>query len=226
MKELQPDDARLTAYMLGELPPKEAKLIAGRLESHPELAIDMAKTQALGQLLCETYEKEGLSLHPVQRAVIQRVGRSQEAHNLRSVKRRWDWYRGVGISLAAAASIAIVLLILAKTPVKGRAEIVANDEELNMDVVLSPASLVQWGEAKFTGTAKGEPRELEQSSSEREKDVARQEFAKQIVSDPQRFFAAAELTARRQHLPEAESFVPLSENDYLSTRDQPLQEQW
>ena len=120
MKKLQPDDPRFTAYALGELPPKEAKLIAEREQSDPKVADEMAKTQALGKLLCEAYEREGLALHPVQRAVIRRVGQSQEALAMRSARRRGDWQRGVGIALAAAAAITVALIILAKTPVATR----------------------------------------------------------------------------------------------------------
>ena len=225
MKELQPDDPRLTAYMLGELPPREAEMIAERLQSNSDLALDVAKTQALGKLLCETYEKEGLSLHPVQRAAIRQVGQNQEAYKIRSVMRRSDVFRGIGLSLAAAASVTLVLLILAKTPVSSRTEGFATSaEELNMDVVLSPAALVQWGEAslaKLTSSPTQEEGKDGSAKTTEEREAARLEFTERITSDPQRFFAAAELTARRQHLPEAESFIPLSENDYLSSREQP-----
>lgn len=219
MKKLQSDDPRYTAYVLGELAPKEAKIISEKAESDPNLADEMAKTQALGKLLCEAYEREGLSLHPVQRAVIRRVGQSQEALAMRSARRRGDWYRGAGIALAAAATIAIALLVLAKTPTAESEQATVELEQLQMEVVLSPAALTDWGDSSFPADegAEGpgpEPKPREVSDAQRE-------FAQRVLNDPQRFFASAVHTARRQILPEAESFVPLHENEYLSTSDSP-----
>lgn len=214
----------MTAYVLGELPPKEAKIIAERLSSQPHLVDEMAKTQALGKLLCEAYEREGLSLHPVQRAVIRRVGQSQEALALRSVRRRGDFYRGTGIALAAAASIAIALVILSKTPVQSRTVAQAEVEELQMEVVLCPATLAQWG--KKDGVEAPSPLAEntlagEEAAQEREQKTPQEEFAARVIADPQRFFASAELTARRQILPTPDSFIPLLENGYLATSEQP-----
>lgn len=222
MKELQPDDPRYTAYILGELPPKEAKIIAEKVESDPVVAAELAKTQALGKLLCEAYEREGHSLHPVQRAVIRRVGQSQEALAMRSARRRGDWCRGAGIALAAAACITIGLFLLAKTPVDTPQQAAAEPEELRMEIVLSPAALANWG----GDSPPSQAREVASSEGNAAKDSpepsdARREFAQRILSDPQRFFASAELTARRQILPTPESFIPLQENEYLSTREQP-----
>ena len=223
MKKLQPDDPRFTAYVLGELPPKEAKLIAERGKADPVLADEMAKTQALGKLLCEAYEREGLTLHPVQRAVIRRVGQSQEALAMRSARRRGDWMRGAGIALAAAASITVVLFILAKTPVENSTQAAVEPEELQMEVVLSPAALTNWGEARAVTADPSENAEEQILDTVREQQVAkaRAEFSQRVLNDPQRFFASAMHTAQSQILPEAESFVPLQENGYLSTSDRP-----
>ncbi|MGJ8726297.1 MAG: VWA domain-containing protein [Roseibacillus sp.] len=221
MKKLQPDDPRLTAYVLGELPPKEAKLIADREKSDQGVADEMAKTQALGKLLCEAYEREGLSLHPVQRAVIRRVGQSQEALAMRSARRRGDWRRGAGIALAAAASITVVLFILAKTPVENSTQAVVEPEQLQMEVVLSPAALTNWGDKRVELADKNAEGETSVTIEKQQVSDARAEFAQRVLNDPQRFFASAEHTARRQILPEAESFVPLQENGYLLTSDRP-----
>ena len=221
MKKMQPDDPKTTAYVLGELPPKEAKLIAEREKADPALADEMAKTQALGKLLCETYEREGLSLHPVQRAVIRRVGQSQEVLTMRSARRRNDWQRGAGIALAAAASIALVLFILAKTPVKNSEQAAVEPEQLQMDVVLSTAAMTNWGEASNDlggGIAQSEDTD---TVKREEASEARAEFTQRVLNDPQRFFASAIRTAQSQILPEAESFIPLQENRYLSTSDRP-----
>lgn len=221
MKELQPDDPRYTAYVLDELSPKEGKIIAERAQADPSLTAEMAKTQALGRLLCEAYEREGLSLHPVQRAVIKRVGQSQEVMAMRSARRRNDWFRGVGIAAAAAAAVVAGLVILAKTPVTSSKALVSEPEQLQLDVVLSPATLASWGEKTtplVAADTNGEtPVDIEASKATR----AREEFTQRVLNDPQRFFASAERTARRHNLPEAASFIPLQENDYLSTSDRP-----
>lgn len=213
------NDPRYTAYILGELPPKEAKIISEQIEEEPELADEMAKTQALGKLLCETYEREGLSLLPVQRAVIRRVGQSQEAMAMRSARRRNDWFRGAGIALAAAAMVTFALFLLSKTPVSDGNPVVENEpEQLQMEVVLSPATLVEWGDAgELVQTTNAE----NSSAEEKEVSEARREFTERVLDDPQRFFASAEHTARRQLLPEAESFIPLQENEFMSSRKSP-----
>lgn len=219
MKELQPDDPRYTAYVLGELPPKEGRIIAEQLNADPQLADDLSKTQALGQLLCEAYEREGLSLHPVQRAVIKRVGQSQEVLAMRSARKRNDWFRGVSIATAAAAAIVIGLVVLAKTPVEEAPRLAAEPEQLQMDVVLSPAAFASWGEARSTDSASAASNSAEPSTELDTANKARREFAERILNDPQRFFASAEHTARQHNLPEPASFVPLNENGYLSTRE-------
>ena len=221
MKKLQPDDPRFTAYALGELPPKQAKVITEREKVDQGVADEMAKTQALGRLLCEAYEREGLSLHPVQRAVIRRVGQSQEALAMRSARQRGDWQRGVGIALAAAASITLVLFILAKTPVENLTQAAVEPEQLQMEVVLSPAALTNWGETGADLVAENGQSETPDTAEKQQAEKARAEFTQRVLNDPQRFFASAEHTARRQILPEAESFVPLHENGYLSTSDRP-----
>lgn len=230
MKKLQPDDPRLTAYALGELPPKEARVVARLAEENSSIAAEMMKTQALGRLLCETYEREGLSLHPMQRAVIRRVGQSQEVTTLASFKRRNEALRGSAIALAAAACIGLVLFLLSRTPIKTNSVVENEPEELLMEVVLSPASLVSWGPSRGLGADAGSGAEGSdgaqgggsRSSDEEQILAARQKFTNQVLNDPQRFFASAELTARRQSLPEPSSFVSLEENHYLSTLEQPV----
>lgn len=219
MKKLQPDDSRLTTFALGELPPKEARVVAKLADTDSSVAAEMAKTQALGRLLCEAYEREGLTLHPVQRAVIQRVGKSQEVTALKSFRRRNDAWRGVGIAFAAAACIGLVLVLLSKTPVSNQEVAATEPEELLMEVVLSPASLVQWGSEDSITERIAVTSEEEAGSEETER--SRRQLAEQVLEDPQRFFASAERTARRQSLPEPSSFVTLEENQYLSTVEQP-----
>ncbi len=221
MKNLQPDDPRYTAYVHGELPAKEAKIISAQAEEDPSIVDEMAKTQALGKLLCEAYEREGLALHPVQRAVIRRVGQSQEALAMRSARRRNDWFRGVGIALAAAAAVVFALYLFAKTPVDSApSNLVREPEQLQMEVILSPAALADWGQAS-NERAIAQKDATHSGVEEKEVSDARREFTERVLNDPQRFFASAEHTARRQILPEAESFVPLQENEYLSTRERP-----
>lgn len=227
MKDLQPDDHRYTAYVLGELPPKEAQIIAEKAADDQSLADEMAKTQALGKLLCEAYEREGLSLHPVQRAVIRRVGQSQEALAMRSARRRGDWFRGAGIALAAAAAIILALFILAKTPTSSSSQAKTEPEQLQMEVVLTPAAIANWGgetideNSKPELAASDEPTGAASDASSSEMAEARREFSKRVLSDPERFFDSAEHTARRQLLPEAKSFIPLHENAYLATSESP-----
>ena len=200
MKELQPDDPRYTAYVLGELSPKEGKIIAEKIEEDPSLKDEMSKTQALGKMLCEAYEREGLSLHPVQRAVIKRVGQNQDVIAMRSARRRNDWLRGAGIAVAAAAAVVIGLFILAKTPVENSGKIAIEPEQLQMDVVLSPAALTNWGGAEGKRLAVNPTSDSAVTVKVASQAKARQEFTQRVLNDPQRFFASAVHTLSLIHI--------------------------
>ncbi|MDP0490265.1 MAG: von Willebrand factor type A domain-containing protein [Verrucomicrobiota bacterium JB023] len=227
MKRLRPDDPRVTSYALGELQPREARIVEENLQNDPSLADEMTKTQALGRILCAAYEKQGLSLHPVQREVIRRVGRDRKVVALRSARRRNEWVRGGAITSAAVATVAFGLFLLHRMPVDQERMQSAEVEELQMDVVLSPAAVTEWGNEtiKPSDTATPQLAQLDQGNGQTDDDslreAARQEATDRILRDPQHFFASAELTARRHNLPSAESFVPLQENEYLSSSDAP-----
>jgi len=225
MKKLRPDDPRITDYALGELPSKEVLEVAEQIAERPELQEDLAKTQALGRLLCESFEREGLALHPVQREIIKRIGISQDELAVRAVKQRNQWIHGAAITLAAVACLSLVLFIMARTPVEDDEVVEAQNgpEQLQMSIVLSPAAITTWGQGEnelasvsSTSVTGQKPYEMKAAESSHE---AREQVVAQILEDPQQFFVSAEATARALHLPEAESFIPLQENDYLASTE-------
>ncbi len=221
MRELQPDDPRYTAYALGELTPKDQELITDRVQGDAELIEESVKTQALGRLLAETYETQNLPLHPVQRTVAKRVDQKAQIRALRNARRRKEWFWTVSVITTAAAAVIFALFVLSQTKVSSGPTSLADasPEQLQLEVVLGPAALVNWGGA-FDGGGSSETPSDRASAGDRDKsEVARKEFTERILNDPQRFFASAELTARQHHLPAAESFIPLQENDYLSSSE-------
>ncbi|MBK1835579.1 VWA domain-containing protein [Roseibacillus ishigakijimensis] len=225
MKELQPDDPRVTAYALDELSTEEASLLASQGPSDDFLRSERVKTQALGKLLSEAFEREGQVAVPAPARIETFPAETGSAPVtiLRSARGQEAWLRGVGLSFAVAASIALVLVLLARTPVGQTLQARLEPEELQMEVVLTPAALASWGSSQAQPAVPPASREPAADPAEPEPLIseAQREFAQQILNDPQRFFASAERTARRQYLPPADSFAPLHENGYLSTRESP-----
>ena len=96
---VHPDDPRLTAYLLGELPADEAAAVARALAAEPALRSALEELADIRRVLTESLAPGSHSLLPGQRAAIRRAARH---------KSRQPWL----MALAAAASITLAALIL------------------------------------------------------------------------------------------------------------------
>lgn len=108
--KLEPDDPRLTAHILGELPPGEAREIERAIAADPALGLAAAEVQAFERLLSSTLAGKSDTLSPRQRGTILTRARTIDsgAPALRPRRRITPWLA----PLAAAAAILITIQFL------------------------------------------------------------------------------------------------------------------
>ena len=111
-----PEDPRLTAYLLGELPEEEAREIQLAAAADPLLRATLDRTEQAQAYLLEAFGEKQDSLLPRQRDRIRRAARESARKGaivpLASHRRTWSWKTG----LAAAAAVAVGIFILTKLP--------------------------------------------------------------------------------------------------------------
>lgn len=111
--KLHPEDPRLTAFLLGELPAEEATAVERAIADDPALQATMREMETLKTLLTETLAPNAIQLLPQQRENIRTAVRAQKNH-LRSLpSASWKLW---GIPLAAAAVITLCIVIFSAKP--------------------------------------------------------------------------------------------------------------
>ena len=115
--KLHQEDPRLTAYILGELAPAEAKAVEHAVAGDPALRLVLAEAEKTQSQLCELLGGGADELLPRQRESIRRAakeaarkGKVERLHSHRQARKIWL------IPLAAAALIASGIFILTKIP--------------------------------------------------------------------------------------------------------------
>ncbi len=139
-----PEDPRLTAYLLGELPPEEAAAVQRAAAADPAIGLALRELEPTLRLLTNTLSPESATLLPHQREHILRSARNadQSGHitPLPSQRRRW---KSILIPLAAAALIVLAVMVLVRLPA-GRPHNAGKPaqttpEALPLEVALLPA---------------------------------------------------------------------------------------
>lgn len=98
MLPLHPDDPRLTAYLLGELPADDTAAVAQALAEDPALGAALEELAEAQRMLTDTLAPGPHHLRPAQRAAIRRAARPR-------VRQPWL------MPLAAAAAITLAVLV-------------------------------------------------------------------------------------------------------------------
>ncbi|WP_035604906.1 von Willebrand factor type A domain-containing protein [Haloferula sp. BvORR071] len=101
---LPPDDPRLSAWVLGELPPDEAEAVGRAVESDPELRAQAEELRGMSEFLSASLAAASLQAH--QREAVRRAGRTTEParNNLvefpvaKPQKRRLPWPLILGVA--------------------------------------------------------------------------------------------------------------------------------
>lgn len=114
---MSPDDPRLTAHLLGELPPEESAAVVRAAAADPAVRIALRELEAVQRLLTNTLAESSHALHPHQRGAVLRAARQADLPAsptpLPSHRRSW---KTTLIPLAAAAVIGLAVLILSQLP--------------------------------------------------------------------------------------------------------------
>jgi hypothetical protein len=106
--KLHPEDPRLTAFLLGELPAEEAAAVERAIADDPALLEAMRGMESIKILLTETLDPGSIRLLPQQRETIRAAVREQEKILRPFPSASWKRW---GIPLAAAATITLGIII-------------------------------------------------------------------------------------------------------------------
>ncbi len=156
MMKLTPDDPRLSAYLLGELPPAEAAAIERAVAADPALRLVLDELKSMTSFLQATLSNEPAGLRPDQREAIRRAGREADAAGkvieLASARRgRNPWIAALG---AAAAVIVAVGLAAKLTGPGGRLGKAGTAPTISDEIALLPMP-VPGAESGSSGAAGG-----------------------------------------------------------------------
>jgi hypothetical protein len=115
--KLQPDDPRLSAYLLGELPADEAAAVERAVAADPALGLAMRELESVQRLLTNTLSPGAATLLPMQRENILRAARhADESGKIVLLSSRRSLVKTLLIPLAAAAMITLAVFILLQLP--------------------------------------------------------------------------------------------------------------
>ncbi len=154
--KLTPDDPRLSAWLLGELPPAEAAAVERAVAADPALRLVLDELKGVTSLLEATLSSAPAGLRHDQREAIRRAGREADAAgkviDLASARRgRNPWVAALG---AAAAVIVAVGLTAKLTGPGGRLGKAGTAPALSDEIALLPMP-VPGAESGNSGAAGG-----------------------------------------------------------------------
>jgi len=142
--KLHPEDPRLTAYLLGELPTADAMAVERAIAADPALQIAMRELESIQILLTDTLSAQPQTLLPRQRNQILIAARQAEHSDepIRLLSHKAS-FKPMLIPLAAAAIIAlgIYVLVLIPSPQSNGNKVVKDktSDEIPMEIALLPA---------------------------------------------------------------------------------------
>jgi len=160
--KLEPDDPRLTAYVLGECPPDEAAEIARAIAADPALGIAAREIESIERLLSSTLSDGSRKLSPRQRGTILAAAREVDVAPVTQLPVR----RSAGITswlapLAAAALIVLGFYLFVPDAGMDDASTVANTHPSAIPVSMLPSpGPVDTSQAR-TGSPAAKPDTLE-----------------------------------------------------------------
>ena len=117
MKRIHPEDPRITAHALGELPNGEAAELEQGALHNPAVQEALDEARQLARLLGEVLGEKELVLGEDRREAIRRAGRQPEVHELASASPYRRWGRVASVMAAAAVLLVGGVWMLQKIPV-------------------------------------------------------------------------------------------------------------
>ena len=185
---LTPDDPRLTAYLLGELPPAEAAAVERAIAADPALQLAFGDVKKVASFLEGSLSTATPALRPAQREAVLRAGRHADAEGrvveLPSARQTWrPWLATAG----AAAAVVLALTIAAKLAGPTNRVTSVDDGASQISLLPMPGPHTS-GEAAVAGGGSGAKVELAQQQ--------------QLRSDPASFLDNVSRQLRRDPLPD------------------------
>lgn len=115
--QLHPEDPRLTAFLLGELPADEAAAIERAIAADPALALSLKELENVQKLLSNTLAPDTACLLPRQRDAILRAARhADEGGKIVPLPSQRRSAKSILIPLAAAALITLAVFLILRLP--------------------------------------------------------------------------------------------------------------
>jgi anti-sigma factor RsiW len=146
--KLHPDDPRLTAYLLGELPADESAAVARAAAADPAIGLALRELESVQRLLTNTLAPATSALLPHQRDTVIRMARhadlADKVVQLASQRRSWKSFL---VPLAVAAVIALATFLLLNSPATDPGKLVQQPEppkpenwdQIPLEIALLPA---------------------------------------------------------------------------------------
>lgn len=114
---IQPEDPRLSAFLLGELPADEAAAIERAVAADPALALSLKELESVQKLLSNTLAPDTACLLPRQREAILRAARhADEGGKIVPLPSQRRSAKSILIPLAAAAMITLAVFLILRLP--------------------------------------------------------------------------------------------------------------
>ena len=229
MKRMQPDDPRITDYVLGELPGHERQEMLRAEKENPAVREALESSRALAELIRAGLKNENLELGESRREAIRRAGRSTGPGSMSVLRpRRRDWLRPVAVTAAAAVLVACVLWVLQQIPVidtemaqeEGGTE---HRETVRNQILLGPRPQPARSIAGNTPRPHAPGRELHVRLPEIPADLVDEEhlsLGELRQADPEAFSAAVRSAARHAKPAELSRLPVLQDNPFISTIDE------
>jgi hypothetical protein len=218
--QLHPEDPRLTAFLLGELPADEAAAIERAVAADPALALSLKELENIQRILSNTLAPDTACLLPRQRDAILRAARhADEGGKIVPLPSQRRSAKSILIPLAAAALITLAVFLILRLPAGSPQS--ANKpptnpetpEVLPLEIALLPAP----GPVD-SGSAPSDARPT--AASDLAKSAAAHSTA--LREDSEAFLSKVADRLAKNPLPDAKSLPPLRPRSPVNAAEYPL----
>ncbi len=227
MKRIHPEDPRVTAHALGELPEREAAEVERAALVNPAVQAAMDEARSLAELIRAGYRTESHELGEARREAIRRAGRRPAPENLVSLDRSRKWRRPAAVTAAAAALVACAVWMMQKIPVGDDGLTAERErvqrEELRKQILLAAAprpDRVGPGRAPSPAAPRSSLYELEPGIPSEVMDEEYLALRKLLKADPDAFVNRVKEVARTAALPSLANLPPLTDNPFVPSKEE------
>ncbi|WP_193210959.1 VWA domain-containing protein [Luteolibacter marinus] len=164
--KLTPDDPRLSAYLLGELPPAEAAEVERAIAADPALQLSFGDLKKVASFLEGSLSTAPPALRPAQREAVLKAGRHADSQGkvveFASARRSWrPWLATLG------AAAAVVVAVTMASRVAGPGKRTASTHDAVSEVALLPLPGPRVSEGNAAVAAGGQDSTVESLQAQR-----------------------------------------------------------